>query len=60
MINLEDRQLVDTLFLNVLSRYPNETERAAAISALTNGNRGQQAENLLWALYNKVDFTFNY
>ena len=60
VINLEDRQLVDTLFLNVLSRYPNETERAAAISALTNGNRGQQAENLLWALYNKVDFTFNY
>ncbi len=58
--NLDERQMVDTLFLTVLSRYPDETERAAAISALANGNRGQQAENLLWTLYNKVDFTFNY
>lgn len=60
VLNLDERQMVDTLFLTVLSRYPNETERAAAISALNNGNRGQQAENLLWTLYNKVDFTFNY
>jgi hypothetical protein len=60
VLNLDERQMVDTLFLTVLSRYPNETERAAAISALSNGNRGQQAENLLWTLYNKVDFTFNY
>lgn len=60
VLNLDAQQMVDTLFLTVLSRYPDETERAAAVSALNNGNRGQQAENLLWTLYNKVDFTFNY
>jgi hypothetical protein len=60
VLNLENRQMVDTLFLRVLSRYPDEAERAAAIAALTSGNRTQQAENLLWTLYNKVDFTFNY
>jgi len=27
---------------------------------LTSGNRTQAAENLLWSLYNKVDFFFNY
>jgi hypothetical protein len=60
VLNLDERQMVDTLFLTVLSRYPDESERAAAVSALSNGNRSQQAENFLWALYNKVDFTFNY
>jgi len=60
VINLDERQLVETLYLNVLSRFPNETERAAGSAALSNGNRGQQAENLLWSLYNKVDFTFQY
>ena len=60
VINLDDRQLVDTLFLKVLSRYPNESEQISSISALRSGNRSLQAENLLWTLYNKVDFTFNY
>jgi hypothetical protein len=60
VLNFESRQLVDTLFLSVLSRYPGEGERTAAINALSSGNRTQQAENLLWTLYNKVDFTFNY
>jgi hypothetical protein len=39
---------------------PNESERATAVGALTSGNRTQAAENLLWSLYNKVDFFFNY
>jgi len=60
VVNLDDRQMVDTLFLNVLSRYPNESERTSSINALRSGNRSLQAENLLWTLYNKVDFTFNY
>jgi hypothetical protein len=31
-----------------------------AVKQLTSANRGMQAENLLWSLYNKVDFVFNY
>ena len=59
-INKTDRELVDSLYLTVLSRLPNESERATASGALTSGNRLQAAENLLWSLYNKVDFFFNY
>lgn len=59
-INRTDRELIDNLYLTVLSRLPNESERASAGAALTSGNRTQAAENLLWSLYNKVDFFFNY
>lgn len=59
-INKTDRDLIDALYLGVLSRLPNESERATAAAALTSGNRTQAAENLLWSLYNKVDFFFNY
>lgn len=58
-INLTDDQLVSTLFLNVLSRYPTDAEKAVALNSLKS-NRTQEAENLLWSLYNKVDFVFNY
>ncbi len=55
-------QAVTTLFLNVLSRYPTDTEKSTALSALTGSGaaRSAQLENLLWSLYNKVDFVFNY
>ncbi|MBI1896615.1 MAG: DUF1553 domain-containing protein [Acidobacteria bacterium] len=55
-----DDQLVQTLFLTVLSRYPTDLEKATALAGLRSGNRTQKAENLLWSLYNKVDFIFNY
>lgn len=55
-----DEQLVQTLYLNVLSRYPTQDERTTALAALKQGNRQQKAEDLLWSLYNKVDFLFNY
>jgi len=55
-----DRELIENLFLTVLCRMPDEKERAAAGAALQTGNRTQAAENLLWSLYNKVDFYFNY
>ncbi len=57
---LPDDQLVNNLFLAVLSRFPTEAERAAALANLKKGNRTQEAENLLWVLFNKVDFIFNY
>jgi hypothetical protein len=55
-----DETLVDTLYLTVLSRLPSNSEKATALSALRSGNRQQKAEDLLWSLYNKVDFLFNY
>lgn len=58
--NLPDDQVVSTLFLNVLSRYPTDAEKATALGNLSSANRKQEIENLLWSLYNKVDFIFNY
>ncbi|MEO7145264.1 MAG: DUF1553 domain-containing protein, partial [Bryobacteraceae bacterium] len=58
-LNLPNDQLISTLFLTVLSRNPTPAEMTAAMANLQS-NRGQEAENLLWSLYNKVDFVFNY
>lgn len=61
---MTDDQLVNNLFLNVLSRYPTDDEKSKALSSLASAQntsiRQQKAENLLWSLYNKVDFIFNY
>ncbi len=58
-LKLPDDQLVDTLFLNVLSRPATASEKNTALGNLKN-NRTQEAQTLLWSLYNKVDFVFNY
>jgi hypothetical protein len=58
--NTSDEQLVSMLYINVLSRYPTDAEKQAAFEALRTGNRQQRAEDLLWSLFNKVDFFFNY
>ncbi len=61
--------LVNSLFLNVLNRYPTADEKADSIAQLNSGqklangigvNLKTNAEDLLWALFNKVDFVFNY
>ena len=59
-IKLSPHDLVNTLFVNVLSRYPTSDEMTQALAQLNTGTYAQQAENLLWSLYNKVDFVFNY
>lgn len=60
-IGLPDDQLVSALFLTVLSRPATATEKADALRSLQSAsNRGQAAEDLLWTLYNKMDFVFNY
>jgi hypothetical protein len=59
-LSQSNTQLVNTLFLTVLSRNPTSAEMTQALNQLQTGNRSQQAENLLWSLYNKVDFVFNY
>jgi hypothetical protein len=60
VVNQTDEQLVRSLYLAVLSRFPYESEKVTAMNALRSGNRTRGAENLLWSLYNKVDFFFNY
>jgi len=60
-MNLSNTDLVNTLFLNVLSRYPSTDEMAKSVAALPGGStRTQAIQDLLWSLYNKVDFVFNY
>lgn len=48
------------LWLNVLSRYPTAAELASAKTFLSTGTRSQKMQELMWTLYNKVDFMFNY
>jgi hypothetical protein len=63
LLSLSNAQLVDTLYLDVLSRYPTTTEQNLALQELANGGataRKTNAEDLLWTLFNKVDFVFNY
>ena len=55
-----DSELIEGLYLNVLSRYPTQDELLASAGILQSGDRREKAEDLLWALYNKVDFIFNY
>ena len=57
----QNDQAVNSVFLSVLGRYPTSTEMSTAMGNLTNGSgRNAELENLLWSLYNKVDFVFNY
>jgi hypothetical protein len=58
---LPNDQAINTLFLTVLSRYPTSAEMTTATKHLsTASTRNQELEDLLWSLYNKVDFIFNY
>lgn len=58
-----DDVLIESLFLAVLSRPASAAEHASALEHLkgTAGTgRQQRAEDLLWTLFNKVDFLYNY
>jgi hypothetical protein len=47
--------------MSALSRHPTGAEMNAAVARLTpSGTRSQAAEDIFWALFNKVDFIFNY
>ena len=57
-----DTDLINRLFLSILSRVPTENERAVS-TRLMQGGRGtrtDRAATLMWSLFNKVDFIFNY
>jgi len=53
-------QVINTFYLNVLSRYPTADEMKTATAQFVKGQTAVGAQNLLWVLYNKVDFVFNY
>ena len=60
-LNQPNATLINNLFLAVLSRYPTPQEMTTAMTNLSNpSTRTAEAQNLLWTLYNKVDFIFNY
>lgn len=60
-LNLDNTNLVNTLYLGILSRYPSSDESSKAVAALASAsNRTAAVQDLVWALYNKVDFIFNY
>ena len=56
---LANRELVEELFLSTLSRFPTEAEMELSVKMLEQ-YRDRGAEDLQWALLNKVDFIFNY
>ncbi|SRR5579883_86604 len=60
-LSLANGDLINTLYLNILSRLPSSDEMTAAQAALSGAaNRTQAVQDLVWSLYNKVDFIFNY
>jgi hypothetical protein len=52
--------LVEALFLATVSRPPGPEERAVIDAALSGSDRGEVASDLLWALLNAKEFTFNH
>jgi len=56
---ISDDDLLDRLFLQTLSRRPTAEERQAAL-AQRSKSRTEWAEDIEWALINKLDFLFNY
>jgi Protein of unknown function (DUF1549)/Protein of unknown function (DUF1553) len=61
-LNRSNTDLINTLFLTILSRLPSTDEMATAQAAIPAGGSSRTAavQNLVWSLYNKVDFVFNY
>jgi Protein of unknown function (DUF1553)/Protein of unknown function (DUF1549) len=55
-----DDVAVQLLYLRVLSRPPAPEELASGVETLRGGDRAAKVEDLMWSLYNKIDFIFNY
>lgn len=60
VVQQADDVAVQLLYLRVLSRPPTPEELSSGVAILRNGDRTSQAEDLMWSLYNKIDFIFNY
>jgi len=51
---------VANLYLGALRSRPTEAETAFAVRYLQGGDRANRATDLMWAMFNKTDFYFNY
>ena len=60
LLELTDPALVSRMYLTVLGRYPSLAERTLAQNHLSGGERTERAADLMWVLFNKTDFYFNY
>ena len=60
LLELPDPALVNRLYLTVLGRYPSLAEQKLALNHLAEGERTERAADLMWVLFNKTDFYFNY
>lgn len=58
--NLQADLAVNNLYLAILSRYPTAEEKTKAIEEFRRVDTPFAVENVMWSLYNKVDFAFNY
>jgi hypothetical protein len=61
---LSDDQRLDAMFLSTLPRYPSDAERQLMLqqvaAAATEAERQQALGDILWALLNSAEFTFNH
>ncbi len=58
---MDDRRLVEDLYLATYSRFPSWVESQQATRALASSHSRQQAaEDILWALMNSKEFVFNH
>jgi hypothetical protein len=57
-----NNDLINTVYLTILSRLPSNTEmqKAATWIPVSGSTRTAALQDLVWSLYNKVDFVFNY
>ncbi len=58
--SLTSDQLITQLYLQTLSRYPTDAEKAKILPYYSRMSRQAATESLQWVLLNKVDFIFNY
>lgn len=58
--NPTDEKVVEEIFLATLSRFPTAREKQTSLATLhVSANRGEGAEDLMWALLNSPAFLFN-
>ena len=60
VVPLPDDQAVTNIYLTVLNRLPTDEESKTALANLQAGQRTAELRILLWSLYNRADFLYNY
>jgi hypothetical protein len=58
--SLSNELIVTRLYLNTLSRYPSDEEKARLLPYFTSLGKQGATESIQWVLLNKVDFLYNY